>query len=149
MKVINQSPIMSPKNQEEGTEPSQKEKTSISISDFQIMKKLGQGAFGKVYLAKMKNKEYAIKKLSKEFLLRTQKVKSVIRERDILINNKNCTFLPKIYHSFMDEEYLYIVMEYIKNGTLQDLLKSKNEKSNLFNRNTKGFGREIVQFYGA
>ena len=85
----------------------------VQISDFLIKKKLGQGAFGKVYLAKMNGESYAIKKLSKDFLQRTNKVDTVFRERDILVKNTTCPFLPKIYHTFADDEYLYIVMSYI------------------------------------
>ena len=59
----------------------------VQICDFEINKKLGEGAYGKVYLAKLKGTQYAIKKLSKEFLIKTKKGKSVFRERDLLINN--------------------------------------------------------------
>jgi serine/threonine protein kinase len=82
------------------------------------MKKLGEGAFGKVYLGKYENQFFAIKKLSKDFLMRSNKVNTVFRERDILIGNKTSPFLPKIFHTFSDEDYLYLVMEYIKDGTL-------------------------------
>jgi len=107
----------------------------LAITDFKIKKKLGQGAYGKVYLAKYKDGQYAIKKLSKDFLLRTNKVNSVFRERDILMSNKTCPFLPKIYHAFTDDEYLYLVMEYIPGGMLQ-------EKIALFSPG--GFQKEVV-----
>ena len=73
-------------------------------------------------------------------MVRTSKVKSVFRERDILISNKTCPFLPKIYHTFADEEYLYLVMEYINGGTLSDKLISIRPG---------GFAKEVVQFYAA
>ena len=97
--------------------------TNVNINDFTIMKKLGQGAYGKVYLARQNDREFAIKKLSKDFLIKTQKVKSVLRERDLLIN-ANSHMFPKLYHSFMDDEYCYIVMEYVSNGTLQSYLST-------------------------
>ena len=64
---------------------SNKTQNQISINDFEIIGKLGQGAYGKVYLAKYNNLEVALKKLSKNFLVRTDKVNSVFRERDILL----------------------------------------------------------------
>ena len=64
---------------------SNKTQNAISINDFEIIGKLGQGAYGKVYLAKYNNLEVALKKLSKNFLVRTDKVNSVFRERDILL----------------------------------------------------------------
>ena len=96
----------------------------MTIDDFIIVKKLGQGAYGKVYLANHKNQQYAIKKLSKDFLLRTQKVNSVFRERDILMSASECPYLPNLYHTFADEEYLYIVLEYVACSTLQEKLKT-------------------------
>jgi len=41
----------------------------MSINDFKIVKGLGQGAFGKVFLGEMEGQKYAIKKLSKHFLI--------------------------------------------------------------------------------
>lgn len=69
---------------------SQKTQNNISINDFEIIGKLGQGAYGKVYLAKYNNLEVALKKLSKNFLIRTDKVNSVFRERDILLKGSEC-----------------------------------------------------------
>ena len=56
-------------------------------------------------------------------MLKTDKVHSVFRERDLLINNKTCLFLSDLYHTFTDDENLYLVMEYIEGGTLEDFLK--------------------------
>ena len=43
----------------------------MNFEDFNIIKKLGQGAYGKVYLGKYNGKEKKKKKLSKDFLART------------------------------------------------------------------------------
>lgn len=93
-----------------------------------------------MYLVNHKDKQYAIKKLSKDFLMRTQKVNSVFRERDILTAGIDCKYIPNLYHTFSDEEYLYIVLEYISGGTLSDKLKLVNGF---------GFGKEQAQFYAA
>lgn len=112
---------------------------NVTIKDFEIKKKLGQGAYGKVFMATFEGEVFAIKKLSKDHLLKTNKVNSVFRERDILIQNKTCRFLPQIYHTFTDDEYLYIVLEYVPNGML-------SEKLHLFD---DGFPKHIVKFYAA
>ena len=52
-----------------------------------------------------------------------RKIKNVVRERDILHNNRFCRFLPRFKLSYQDSEYYYIVMEYIKNFTLNDLIE--------------------------
>ena len=112
----------------------------VQIEDFNFIRKLGQGAYGKVYLASYNGQNYAVKKLSKDFLIRTQKINSVFRERDLLRNNKGCGFLPKMHHAFQDEENLYLVMEYIPNGSLSQML---------IGARNKGFTKEVVQFYAA
>ena len=116
------------------------ESRQVTPDDFKIIKKLGDGAFGKVYLATLNDKEYAIKKLTRDFLIKRSKVQSVFRERNILIEGRKCPFLPNMYHSIADEEYLYLVMEYVPNGTLEEFIK---KHCNF------GFKREIVQFYAA
>ena len=88
----------------------------------------------------MNGESYAIKKLSKDFLQRTNKVNTVFRERDILVKNTTCPFLPKIYHTFADDEYLYIVMEYISQGTLSEKIMVVRDS---------GFTKEQAQFYAA
>lgn len=63
-------------------------------------------------------------------------MKAVFRERDILMNAKDCPFLPDIYHTFTDEEYLYIVMEFIDSGSLNEKIASLEENN--------GFPKEAV-----
>ncbi len=41
----------------------------MTIDDFKIIKGLGEGSFGKVFLGEMDGQKYAIKKLSKHFLI--------------------------------------------------------------------------------
>ena len=67
--------------------------------------------------------------------MRTQKVNSVFRERDILTAGFDFKYMPNLYHTFSDEEYLYIVLEYVSGGTLSDQLKLVNGV---------GFGKELA-----
>lgn len=47
---------------------------SVNKEDFQIMKVVGRGSFGKVYMVKRKQDEqiYAMKTLKKDFVIRTK-----------------------------------------------------------------------------
>ncbi|UIZ28385.1 hypothetical protein KXD40_004408 [Peronospora effusa] len=58
----------------------------VSIRDFQIVKPISKGAFGKVYLARKKTTgdQYAIKVLAKEHLLRKNQIQQIETERNIL-----------------------------------------------------------------
>ena len=141
-RTINEQNSLRLMNQSRQSTSNKNSKSSreVTIKDFQILRKLGQGAYGKVYLASNNDKEYSIKTLNKDFLIKHQKVKSVYRERDILLSGKNCFFLPKLHHCFDDAESLYLVMEYIPNGTLEEFIKKHC---------SYGFKKEIVQFYAA
>ncbi len=46
---------------------------SLTIDDFHLMKVVGRGSFGKVYMARKKdnNKVFAVKTLKKDFIIRT------------------------------------------------------------------------------
>lgn len=46
---------------------------SLTIDDFQLLKVVGRGSFGKVYMARKKdtNKIYAVKTLKKDFIIKT------------------------------------------------------------------------------
>jgi len=46
----------------------QKEKRETKIEDFEVEYKLGEGAYGYVFLASRNGQEYAIKELSKQQL---------------------------------------------------------------------------------
>jgi classical protein kinase C len=63
---------------------------------------LGKGAFGDVSLVKKKGTDtlYALKELKKEFIIQHDKVESVFRERDILLETKNHPNIVKFYSTF-------------------------------------------------
>ena len=59
---------------------------SKTINDYQFLKSIGEGAYGKVYLAidKESTKQVAIKTLDENHIVKFNKQKHVYRERDIL-----------------------------------------------------------------
>mmetsp|Transcript_34096 Transcript_34096/g.33643 ORF Transcript_34096/g.33643 Transcript_34096/m.33643 type:complete len:271 (+) Transcript_34096:115-927(+) len=65
-----------------------KEESTVTLDDFEIISILGKGAFGKVYLTKMKEtgKLYAIKTIRKDVVIETDQIEAVNLERDILFN---------------------------------------------------------------
>ena len=58
----------------------------ITIDDFQLLKVVGRGSFGKVYMAKKKDngRVYAVKTLKKDFIIRTNQTNNTKIERDIM-----------------------------------------------------------------
>ena len=98
----------------------------VQISDFEILKILGQGSFGKVFLSKHKktNAIYAIKVIDKTDKNNIEGKPYFQREIEIMykLNHKNCI---KLYSHFEDNNYCYFIMEYISNGNLLNYIKKK------------------------
>jgi serine/threonine protein kinase len=102
-----------------------KNKNAVSISEFEILKPISRGAFGKVYLAQKRKTGdlYAIKVLSKSDLVRKNAADSVIAERNALAKAHN-PFVVKLFYAFQSPENLYLVMEYLIGGDLASLLRN-------------------------
>ncbi|KAJ3414329.1 hypothetical protein HDV05_006697 [Chytridiales sp. JEL 0842] len=96
-----------------------------SIRDFEIMKPISRGAFGKVYLARKRTTQdlYAIKILKKKDMIRKNMVSHVRAEHKVLTLSKN-PFVVKLFYAFQSKEYLYLVMEYLIGGDLSSLLST-------------------------
>lgn len=100
-------------------------KDRTSIEDFEIMKPISRGAFGRVFLAKKRatGDLFAIKVLKKADMIRKNAVESILAERDILISVRN-PFVVRMFYSFTCRENLYLVMEYLNGGDLYSLLRN-------------------------
>lgn len=114
-----------------------KEESTINLEDFEIISILGKGAFGKVYLTKMKEngKMYAIKTIRKDIVIETDQIEAVNLERDILFNC-NHPFLVGMDFVFQSDLRLYFVMPFIEGGELYKHFT-----------NNKRFPEEVVKFY--
>lgn len=102
--------------------PSHKEGTSIE--DFEILKPINRGAFGKVFLARKlaTGDLFAIKVLKKLDLIRKNDIERILAERNILITVRN-PFVVRFFYSFTSKDNLYLVMEYLNGGDLYSLLR--------------------------
>ncbi|XP_073299814.1 probable serine/threonine protein kinase IRE [Primulina huaijiensis] len=100
-------------------------KDRTSIEDFEIIKPISRGAFGRVFLAAKRatGDLFAIKVLKKADMIRKNAVESILAERDILISVRN-PFVVRFFYSFTCRENLYLVMEYLNGGDLFSLLKN-------------------------
>ncbi|XP_048497006.1 probable serine/threonine protein kinase IRE isoform X2 [Beta vulgaris subsp. vulgaris] len=103
--------------------PSTKDRTSIE--DFEIIKPISRGAYGRVFLARKRatGDLFAIKVLKKADMIRKNAVESILAERNILISARN-PFVVRFYYSFTCKENLYLVMEYLNGGDLYSLLRN-------------------------
>ena len=105
------------------------------LSDFEIIKELGKGSYGTVYTVKslINSNVYVMKKMEINHLKHRQQ-QECYREVSILkkVSHKN---IIKYYSSFLEQEILYIIMEYAELGDLYSLIKHYKKHSKYFDEN--------------
>ncbi|GMH20891.1 hypothetical protein Nepgr_022733 [Nepenthes gracilis] len=109
------------------TEYMRLQRHKVGVDDFELLTMIGKGAFGEVRVCKEKTTGhvYAMKKLKKSEMLRRGQVEHVKAERNLLAEvDSSC--IVKLYCSFQDEEYLYLIMEYLPGGDMMTLLMRKD-----------------------
>ncbi|XP_047172775.1 serine/threonine-protein kinase 38-like [Vigna umbellata] len=109
------------------TEYMRLQRHKMGVDDFELLTMIGKGAFGEVRVCREKTSGhvYAMKKLKKSEMLRRGQVEHVKAERNLLAEvDSNC--IVKLYCSFQDAEYLYLIMEYLPGGDMMTLLMRKD-----------------------
>ncbi|KAK3041365.1 hypothetical protein RJ639_002346 [Escallonia herrerae] len=107
------------------TEYMRLQRHKMGADDFEPLTMIGKGAFGEVRICREKTTGhvYAMKKLKKSEMLR--RGQASLFERNLLAEvDSNC--IVKLYCSFQDEEYLYLIMEYLPGGDMMTLLMRKD-----------------------
>jgi serine/threonine-protein kinase RIM15 len=97
-----------------------------SIKDFEIIKPISKGAFGSVYLAKKKSTQeyFAVKCLKKADMIAKNQVTNVKAERAIMMWQGESDFVAKLYWTFANNNFLFLVMEYLNGGDCASLVKT-------------------------
>ena len=99
-------------------------KKEICLDDFAILQILNENQFG--FVAKVRSlkngsiyvmNKYDLKKAERQRLLESYKNQVIFLEH---LENEN---ICKYYKHFLVKDFLYIIMEYVNNGSLYDLIK--------------------------
>jgi len=91
--------------------------TSNAVTEFNLGKTLGTGAFGRVKFVTHKGTGhiYALKTLKKASIIKMKQVDHIMSEKAILAELKH-PFIVNLCGTFHDERYVYLVLEYIVGG---------------------------------
>ncbi|KAF9121923.1 hypothetical protein BGW39_010156 [Mortierella sp. 14UC] len=96
------------------------ESRHLSTSDFDILRVLGVGSFGKVYQVRKKDtgRIYAMKVLVKKQVIEQKQVEHTIAERNVLVQALQSPFIVGLKFSFQTPTKLYLVQDFMNGGEL-------------------------------
>ena len=106
-------------------------RSTLTIDDFQIIRTIGTGTFGRVKLVKLRGNEkmppFALKILRKKLIVRYKQVDHVRSERETLskISKLPHPFIVNFFLTFQDETFIYFLFEYICGGELFSFLRQQ------------------------
>ncbi|KAG8218416.1 Pkinase-domain-containing protein [Butyriboletus roseoflavus] len=97
-----------------------KTKRALAPRDFEFLKLIGRGTFGKVFQVRKKDTKriYAMKVLSKKEIIAKKEVAHTIGERKILQRSLESPFLVGLKFSFQTDTDLYLVTDFKSGGEL-------------------------------
>ncbi|XP_048688846.1 RAC-beta serine/threonine-protein kinase isoform X2 [Caretta caretta] len=116
-----------------------KTRAKATMNDFDYLKLLGKGTFGKVILVREKatGRYYAMKILRKEVIIAKDEVAHTVTESRVLQNSRH-PFLTALKYAFQTNDRLCFVMEYANGGELFFHLSRE-----------RVFTEDRARFYGA
>ncbi|XP_051827647.1 cAMP-dependent protein kinase catalytic subunit alpha [Antechinus flavipes] len=95
------------------------QQSTVQLDQFDRIKTLGTGSFGRVILVKHKESGnyFAMKVLDKQKVVKLKQIEHTMNEKRIL-QAINFPFLVRLEYSFKDNTNLYMVMEYVPGGEM-------------------------------
>eukprot|EP00826_Nyctotherus_ovalis_P049568 TRINITY_DN6004_c0_g3_i4.p1 TRINITY_DN6004_c0_g3~~TRINITY_DN6004_c0_g3_i4.p1 ORF type:complete len:448 (+),score=149.48 TRINITY_DN6004_c0_g3_i4:144-1487(+) len=116
-----------------------KSEKKVLLNDFKIIKIVGKGNYGRVFLVEMisTGKVYAMKELRKDVLIDTDQIENTRIEKEIM-KNANHPFLISLDYVFQTPGKIFFVMKFMKGGELFTLMSKERR-----------FPESRVKFYAA
>lgn len=115
-----------------GSEPTvySASKKKVTQQDFDLLKVIGKGSFGKVMLVRKKDDGavYAMKVLRKDAIIKRRQVAHTQAERDILTKLKH-PFIVNLNFAFQTKDKLFMILDFVNGGELFFHLKNEGRFS--------------------
>ena len=104
----------------------------VTINHFKLIRLIGKGAFGQVYLCRYKDGSgsqeqsgslFALKKLRKDEIFNRNQHHHVRAEQEILqAGAESNRWVVNLHYSFQDKDSLYLIMDYLPGGDMMQWL---------------------------
>ena len=110
------------------SEELRKSRQKQTIRDYESLKIIGRGAFGEVHVCKEKKtgKIVAVKKMKKEVLSQKNQIIH-IRNEQLIMSKLKSPWIVNLKASFQEDDYLYLIMEFLPGGDYMNLLIKKDK----------------------
>ena len=116
---------------------------NIELSDLFIVKSLGKGKFGQVYLVHNQKHFYAIKSALLSEILKTEKLQYYLKEKEIM-KMLDFPFILRLVKTLKTDYHIFFLEEHIEGISLRDYLSNRKKENNKNIHETEFYGAILL-----